>query len=298
MADMDGALDWVDEPHRFKVLHEGRLLTAYNKGNPQYGDFFKAFPNIEPVHTLSGLPVTASGAANFNHHKSVFLGLGRLTGTTSTTTAIPRSRRTGRSRPGTSSRSTRRCAAKGMPSSWRRATSGSRRWMCLRRCANSSRRPRARTGASRNGCARNTAPCASPWRALLHHRRRLRVRGHRRRAPLRAGRAQLPRRPRRRRDRRGGRRAGRRLGRLLGLPRRARAGHRGHEPPGQPPDPVSGACLRVLRAEPLLCHRSPITDCRRASGSCSATGSSCTTATPRRSTCGGCSTSSGASPGL
>ena len=80
MADMDGALDWVEEPHRFKILHEGRLLTAYNKGNPQYGDFFKAFPNIEPVHTLSGLPVTASGAANFNHHKSVFLGLGRLNG--------------------------------------------------------------------------------------------------------------------------------------------------------------------------------------------------------------------------
>ena len=77
---MNDALDWVDEPHRFRILHEGRLLTAYNKGNPQYGDFFKAFPNIEPVHTLSGLPVTASGAANFNHHKSVFLGLGRLNG--------------------------------------------------------------------------------------------------------------------------------------------------------------------------------------------------------------------------
>ena len=42
-----------DEPHRFRTLHGGRLLTAYNKGNPQYGDFFKAFPNIEPVHTLS-----------------------------------------------------------------------------------------------------------------------------------------------------------------------------------------------------------------------------------------------------
>ena len=77
---MNGTLDWVDEPHRYKILYRGRLLTAYNKGNPQYGDFFKAFPNIEPVHTLSGLPVTASGAANFNHHKSIFLGLGRLNG--------------------------------------------------------------------------------------------------------------------------------------------------------------------------------------------------------------------------
>ena len=77
---MNSTLDWVDEPHRFKILYEGRLLTAYNKGNPQYGDFFKAFPNIEPVHTLSGLPVTTSGAANFNHHKSIFLGLGRLNG--------------------------------------------------------------------------------------------------------------------------------------------------------------------------------------------------------------------------
>lgn len=77
---MNGALDWVDEPHRFKVLHEGRLLTAYNKGNPRYGDFFKAFPNIEPAHTLSGLPVTTGSAANFNHHKSIFLGLGRLGG--------------------------------------------------------------------------------------------------------------------------------------------------------------------------------------------------------------------------
>ena len=28
---MTGSLDWVDEPHRFKIFHEGRLLTAYNK---------------------------------------------------------------------------------------------------------------------------------------------------------------------------------------------------------------------------------------------------------------------------
>ena len=77
---MANGMAWVEEPHRFKVLYEGRLLTAYNKGNPQYGDFFKAFPNIEPVHTLSGLPATTGSAANFNHHKSIFLGLGRLGG--------------------------------------------------------------------------------------------------------------------------------------------------------------------------------------------------------------------------
>lgn len=77
---MANALNCIEEPHRYKILYNGRLLTAYNKGNPQYGDFFKANPDIEPVYTLAGLPVTTTGAANYNHHKSIFLGLGRLNG--------------------------------------------------------------------------------------------------------------------------------------------------------------------------------------------------------------------------
>ena len=55
-------LQYIEEPHRHKILYNGRLLTAYNKTQLQFGDFGK------PVHTLAGLPVMTTGAANFHHH--------------------------------------------------------------------------------------------------------------------------------------------------------------------------------------------------------------------------------------
>ena len=68
-------LQYIEEPHRHKILYNGRLLTAYNKTQLQFGDFGKPVPDFEPVHTLAGLPVTTTGAANFHHHKSIFLAL-------------------------------------------------------------------------------------------------------------------------------------------------------------------------------------------------------------------------------
>ena len=82
-----------------------------------------------------------------------------------------------------------------------------------------------------SACARSAAPCASPWHASVG---------------------------------RSGATLSTDWGRLLGLPRRPRAGHRGHDPPGQSPDPVSGASLRVLRPEPVLRRRSPVAGRRAA----------------------------------
>ena len=276
MADMDGALDWVDEPHRFKVLHEGRLLTAYNKGNPQYGDFFKAFPNIEPVHTLSGLPVTASGAANFNHHKSVFLGLGRLNGHNFYHDCYPRF---AAYRPFPSGdivqvdaqvRGERDAIVLAARNEWVPKVdvpAPLRQFFAPAEGTDGSEPERVCTEhrtvrfALAPGCY--TIDVDSEFEATdgeLHFGQ--------------DGHSYLGVRVADAIDEEDGGLVTDSAGRsgcdaineqvadwvdYSGSTRRARAGHRGHEPPGQPPDPVSGACLRVLRPSPFFAtdHRLP-----------------------------------------
>ncbi|GIX06461.1 MAG: hypothetical protein KatS3mg115_0864 [Candidatus Poribacteria bacterium] len=70
----------VEEDLRFKFYDGDRFGIAYNKGHLQYGDFYLSRPNFYPVYTPSGLPVTTSSAYRFNHHRSIFLGHGKVGG--------------------------------------------------------------------------------------------------------------------------------------------------------------------------------------------------------------------------
>ncbi len=75
-----GILSIQEEEHRFKVLRDRRLLLGYNKGCLRYGDFYKSKPDIHPVHSPSGRPLTTTGAHRYNHHRSLWIGHARVNG--------------------------------------------------------------------------------------------------------------------------------------------------------------------------------------------------------------------------
>ena len=75
-----GILTIQEEEYRFKVLWNQRLLLGYNKGYLQYGDFYKSKPDIHPVHSPSGRPLTTTGAHRYNHHRSLWIGHARVNG--------------------------------------------------------------------------------------------------------------------------------------------------------------------------------------------------------------------------
>jgi len=70
----------VEEELRFKFYHKGQFSLAYNKGSLTWGDFYLSRPNFFPVYSPSGRQVTTTCAYRYNHHKSVFLGHGKVNG--------------------------------------------------------------------------------------------------------------------------------------------------------------------------------------------------------------------------
>jgi hypothetical protein len=73
-------IEVVEEELRFKLLVQGRLALAYNKGHLRYGDFYKSKPDFDPVLSPSGRRVTTTGAYRYNHHRSIWIGHARVNG--------------------------------------------------------------------------------------------------------------------------------------------------------------------------------------------------------------------------
>lgn len=75
-----GPLEVSEEELRYRLTWNRRLFLAYNKGNTQYGDFYRSKPDFSPVLTPSGRAVTQDRAYRFNHHHSIWLGHARING--------------------------------------------------------------------------------------------------------------------------------------------------------------------------------------------------------------------------
>ena len=65
---------------RFKFYYDDFFFLAYNKGCPEYGDFYKSKPDFHPVYSPSGREVTCTCAYRYNHHKSIMIGHGEVNG--------------------------------------------------------------------------------------------------------------------------------------------------------------------------------------------------------------------------
>lgn len=70
----------VEEELRFKFYYKGQFCLAYNKGCLRWGDFYLSRPNFFPVHSPRGRPVTTNCAYRYNHHRSIFIGHGKVNG--------------------------------------------------------------------------------------------------------------------------------------------------------------------------------------------------------------------------
>jgi len=70
----------VEEELRFKFYYKGQFCLAYNKGCLRWGDFYLSRPNFFPVYSPSGRPVTTNCAYRYNHHRSIFIGHGKVNG--------------------------------------------------------------------------------------------------------------------------------------------------------------------------------------------------------------------------
>ena len=75
-----GRLEVSEEELRYRLAWDGRLCLAYNKGNTQYGDFYRSKPDFFPVLTPSGRAVTQTRAYRFNHHHSIWIGHAKING--------------------------------------------------------------------------------------------------------------------------------------------------------------------------------------------------------------------------
>lgn len=78
--DTRGALTVEEEEYRLKLLWNGRILLGYNKGYLTYGDFYKSKPDIHPVYSPSGRPLTTTAAHRYNHHRSLWIGHAQVNG--------------------------------------------------------------------------------------------------------------------------------------------------------------------------------------------------------------------------
>ncbi len=65
--------------YRYKVVHNGRAVCCLNLARDKEDASFPILrPNLHPVYTPAGLPVSEQGAHNFPHHKGCWIGHGHI----------------------------------------------------------------------------------------------------------------------------------------------------------------------------------------------------------------------------